>query len=58
MMIAGFTDSHYFRQKKLIAYGFIPIRLRQAETAWSPRRQRTYRRSRNSVRECNEWSSC
>jgi len=25
MMIAGFTDSHYFRQKGLIAYGFIPI---------------------------------
>jgi acetylornithine deacetylase/succinyl-diaminopimelate desuccinylase-like protein len=24
-MIAGFTDSHYFRQKGLIAYGFIPI---------------------------------
>ena len=26
-MIAGFTDSHYFRQKGLIAYGFIPIEL-------------------------------
>jgi len=25
MMIAGFTDSHYFRQKGLDAYGFIPI---------------------------------
>ncbi|MHB8384398.1 MAG: M20/M25/M40 family metallo-hydrolase [Candidatus Binataceae bacterium] len=24
-MTAGFTDSHYFRQKKLIAYGFMPI---------------------------------
>jgi acetylornithine deacetylase/succinyl-diaminopimelate desuccinylase-like protein len=26
-MTAGFTDSHYFRQKGLIAYGFIPIDL-------------------------------
>ena len=24
-MTAGFTDSHYFRQKNLIAYGFMPI---------------------------------
>jgi acetylornithine deacetylase/succinyl-diaminopimelate desuccinylase-like protein len=24
-MISGFTDSHYFRQKDLIAYGFMPI---------------------------------
>ncbi|HVA78260.1 MAG TPA: M20/M25/M40 family metallo-hydrolase [Candidatus Binataceae bacterium] len=24
-MISGFTDSHYFRQKNLIAYGFMPI---------------------------------
>jgi acetylornithine deacetylase/succinyl-diaminopimelate desuccinylase-like protein len=31
MMIAGFTDSHYFRQKGLIAYGFIPIQLSPAE---------------------------
>jgi acetylornithine deacetylase/succinyl-diaminopimelate desuccinylase-like protein len=31
MMIAGFTDSHYFRQKGLIAYGFIPIELTPAE---------------------------
>jgi acetylornithine deacetylase/succinyl-diaminopimelate desuccinylase-like protein len=31
MMIAGFTDSHYFRQKGLIAYGFIPIQLTPAE---------------------------
>jgi acetylornithine deacetylase/succinyl-diaminopimelate desuccinylase-like protein len=30
-MIAGFTDSHYFRQKGLVAYGFIPIELTQAE---------------------------
>ena len=30
-MIAGFTDSHYFRQKGLIAYGFIPIELSKAE---------------------------
>jgi acetylornithine deacetylase/succinyl-diaminopimelate desuccinylase-like protein len=25
MLIAGFTDSHYFRQKGIIAYGFVPI---------------------------------
>jgi len=30
-MIAGFTDSHYFRQKGLVAYGFIPIELSEAE---------------------------
>jgi acetylornithine deacetylase/succinyl-diaminopimelate desuccinylase-like protein len=30
-MIAGFTDSHYFRQKGLIAYGFIPIEMTPAE---------------------------
>jgi acetylornithine deacetylase/succinyl-diaminopimelate desuccinylase-like protein len=30
-MIAGFTDSHYFRAKGLIAYGFIPIELSSAE---------------------------
>jgi len=29
-MIAGFTDSHYFRQKGLIAYGFIPIEVSPA----------------------------
>jgi acetylornithine deacetylase/succinyl-diaminopimelate desuccinylase-like protein len=27
MLIAGFTDSHYFRQLDLTAYGFIPIEL-------------------------------
>jgi acetylornithine deacetylase/succinyl-diaminopimelate desuccinylase-like protein len=26
-MIASFTDSHYFRQKGLVAYGFIPIEI-------------------------------
>jgi acetylornithine deacetylase/succinyl-diaminopimelate desuccinylase-like protein len=31
MMIAGFTDSHYFRQKGLTSYGFIPIQLTAAE---------------------------
>lgn len=31
MMIAGFTDSHYFRQKGLIAYGFIPLQLKPEE---------------------------
>lgn len=30
-MTAGFTDSHYFRQKGIISYGFIPIELTQAE---------------------------
>ncbi|HUY28713.1 MAG TPA: M20/M25/M40 family metallo-hydrolase [Candidatus Binataceae bacterium] len=24
-MISGFTDSHYFRQKDIVAYGFVPI---------------------------------
>jgi acetylornithine deacetylase/succinyl-diaminopimelate desuccinylase-like protein len=27
MMISGFTDSHYFRDAGLTAYGFIPIEL-------------------------------
>jgi len=31
MMIAGFTDSHYFRQKGLDSYGFIPIEVSPAE---------------------------
>ncbi|MDO8432280.1 MAG: M20/M25/M40 family metallo-hydrolase [Candidatus Binatus sp.] len=31
MMIIGFTDSHYFRQKKIAAYGFIPIEITTAE---------------------------
>ncbi len=31
MMIAGFTDSHYFRQKGLDCYGFVPIESTQAE---------------------------
>jgi acetylornithine deacetylase/succinyl-diaminopimelate desuccinylase-like protein len=31
MMIAGFTDSHYFRQEGLDAYGFIPIEASAAE---------------------------
>jgi acetylornithine deacetylase/succinyl-diaminopimelate desuccinylase-like protein len=31
MMIAGFTDSHYFRQKGLASYGFIPIEATQAQ---------------------------
>jgi acetylornithine deacetylase/succinyl-diaminopimelate desuccinylase-like protein len=30
-MTPGFTDSHYFRQKGLIAYGFIPLELTPAE---------------------------
>jgi acetylornithine deacetylase/succinyl-diaminopimelate desuccinylase-like protein len=24
-MLSGFTDSHYFRQKKIVSYGFIPM---------------------------------
>jgi acetylornithine deacetylase/succinyl-diaminopimelate desuccinylase-like protein len=31
MMITGFTDSHYFRQKGLASYGFIPIEATQAQ---------------------------
>jgi acetylornithine deacetylase/succinyl-diaminopimelate desuccinylase-like protein len=30
-MIIGFTDSHYFRQKKIVSYGFIPVEVNQAE---------------------------
>ena len=30
-MIASFTDSHYFRQKGLVAYGFVPIELSKLE---------------------------
>ena len=30
-MIIGFTDSHYFRQKKIVSYGFIPVELNPAE---------------------------
>jgi acetylornithine deacetylase/succinyl-diaminopimelate desuccinylase-like protein len=30
-MIIGFTDSHYFRQKKIVAYGFIPVEVQTAE---------------------------
>ena len=26
-MVGGFTDCHYFRQKKIISYGFMPIEL-------------------------------
>lgn len=31
MMIPGFTDSHYFRQKGLASYGFIPLDASPAE---------------------------
>jgi acetylornithine deacetylase/succinyl-diaminopimelate desuccinylase-like protein len=31
MMIAGFTDSHYFRQKNIIAYGFTPLSVAPGE---------------------------
>ena len=30
-MIIGFTDSHYFRQKKIVSYGFIPVEVNPAE---------------------------
>jgi len=30
-LIAGFTDSHYFRQKGIIAYGFVPIEVMRPE---------------------------
>jgi acetylornithine deacetylase/succinyl-diaminopimelate desuccinylase-like protein len=30
-MIIGFTDSHYFRQKKVVSYGFIPVEVLPAE---------------------------
>ncbi len=31
IMTAGFTDSHYFRGKKIIAYGFVPLEVQQGE---------------------------
>ena len=31
-VIAGFTDAHWFRAKGVVAYGFVPRRLRPAET--------------------------
>ncbi|MGH7924003.1 MAG: M20/M25/M40 family metallo-hydrolase [Candidatus Binatus sp.] len=31
-MIIGFTDSHYFRQKKVVSYGFIPVEVQAAES--------------------------
>jgi acetylornithine deacetylase/succinyl-diaminopimelate desuccinylase-like protein len=31
MMIAGFTDSHYFRASGLVAYGFVPVELTTAQ---------------------------
>ncbi len=30
-MVIGFTDSHYFRQKKVVSYGFIPVEVLPAE---------------------------
>jgi acetylornithine deacetylase/succinyl-diaminopimelate desuccinylase-like protein len=30
-MIAGFTDSHYFRDNGLISYGFVPVELTTAQ---------------------------
>ncbi len=30
-MIVGFTDSHYFRHKKIVSYGFIPVEVLPAE---------------------------
>jgi acetylornithine deacetylase/succinyl-diaminopimelate desuccinylase-like protein len=31
-VIAGFTDAHWFRAQGIVAYGFVPRRLRPAET--------------------------
>jgi acetylornithine deacetylase/succinyl-diaminopimelate desuccinylase-like protein len=31
-VITGFTDAHWFRAKGIVAYGFVPRRLRPAET--------------------------
>jgi acetylornithine deacetylase/succinyl-diaminopimelate desuccinylase-like protein len=31
-VIAGFTDAHWFRAKGIVSYGFVPRRLRPAET--------------------------
>jgi acetylornithine deacetylase/succinyl-diaminopimelate desuccinylase-like protein len=31
-VIAGFTDAHWFRSRGIVAYGFVPRRLRPAET--------------------------
>ncbi len=28
---AGFTDSHYFRERNIVAYGFIPLELTEAD---------------------------
>jgi acetylornithine deacetylase/succinyl-diaminopimelate desuccinylase-like protein len=30
-MVIGFTDSHYFRHKKIVSYGFIPVEVTPAE---------------------------
>jgi acetylornithine deacetylase/succinyl-diaminopimelate desuccinylase-like protein len=30
-LLAGFNDSHYFRQHGLIAYGFVPLQLTEQE---------------------------
>jgi acetylornithine deacetylase/succinyl-diaminopimelate desuccinylase-like protein len=31
-MLAGFTDSHYFREKKITSYGFVPLETPQGES--------------------------
>jgi len=30
-MLIGFTDSHYFRRRKIVSYGFIPVEVNPAE---------------------------
>jgi acetylornithine deacetylase/succinyl-diaminopimelate desuccinylase-like protein len=30
-LLDGFTDSHYFREKGVVAYGFIPLEITPAE---------------------------
>ena len=31
-VITGFTDAHWFRARGIVSYGFVPRRLRPAET--------------------------
>jgi acetylornithine deacetylase/succinyl-diaminopimelate desuccinylase-like protein len=30
-LLAGFTDSHYFRERNIVAYGFIPLEMTEAD---------------------------
>ena len=42
-MVIGFTDSHYFRQKKIVSYGFHSDRSSPGRGQRHSRHQRTYR---------------